>query len=86
MKLKICGISDSKTLEHLISHSNPPQYIGFIVNYLKSKRFVQLDKLKELFKDETLPVKNKISYSDLFSTDVCFEYLLKKKRQIEKTK
>ena len=50
MKLKICGISDSKTLEHLISHSNPPQYIGFIVNYLKSKRFVQLDKLKELLK------------------------------------
>ena len=50
MKSKICGISDSRTLEHLIGHSNPPQYIGFIVNYLKSKRFVPLDKLKKLLK------------------------------------
>jgi phosphoribosylanthranilate isomerase len=50
MKSKICGISDSRTLEHLIGHSYPPQYIGFIVNYLKSKRFVPLDKLKKLLK------------------------------------
>jgi phosphoribosylanthranilate isomerase len=50
MKSKICGISDSKTLEYLTNHSNPPQYIGFIVNYPKSKRFVQYDKLKELLK------------------------------------
>ena len=50
MKSKICGISDSKTLEHLTKHSNPPQYIGFIVNYPKSKRFVQHDGLKELLK------------------------------------
>ena len=50
MKSKICGISDSKTLEYLTNHSNPPQYIGFIVNYPKSKRFIQHDKLKELLK------------------------------------
>ena len=50
MKSKICGISDSRTLEYLIGHSYPPQYIGFIVNYLKSKRFVPLDKLKKLLK------------------------------------
>ena len=50
MKLKICGISDSKTLEHLITHSHPPEYIGFIVNYKKSKRFVEFDKLKDLLK------------------------------------
>ena len=36
MKSKICGISDSKTLKHLTNHPNPPQYIGFIVNYKKS--------------------------------------------------
>jgi len=48
MKSKICGISDSKTLKYLTSHLNPPQYIGFIVNYPKSKRFVKLDKLKDL--------------------------------------
>ena len=48
MKSKICGISDSKTLKYLTSHLNPPEYIGFIVNYPKSKRFVKLDKLKDL--------------------------------------
>jgi len=50
MKSKICGISDFKTLKYLTEHTNSPQYIGFIVNYLKSKRFVEYDKLKELLK------------------------------------
>jgi len=50
MKSKICGISDSKTLNYLTTHPNPPQYIGFIVNYPKSKRFVELNKLKDLLK------------------------------------
>ena len=50
MKSKICGISDIKTLIYLTSHPHPPQYIGFIVNYPKSKRFVEYNKLKELLK------------------------------------
>ena len=50
MKSKICGISDSETLKYLTEHPNPPQYIGFIVNYPKSKRFVAQSKLKELLK------------------------------------
>ena len=50
MKTKICGISDSKTLKYLTNHSSPPQYIGFIVNYPKSKRFVKYSQLKELLK------------------------------------
>ena len=50
MKLKIGGISDSKTLEHLVTHPHPPEYIGFIVNYPKSKRFVEFNKLKTLLK------------------------------------
>jgi phosphoribosylanthranilate isomerase len=50
MKSKICGISDSETLKYLTEHSNPPQYIGFIVNFPKSKRFVKHDQLKELLK------------------------------------
>jgi phosphoribosylanthranilate isomerase len=50
MKSKICGISDTKTLRYLTEHPCPPQYIGFIVNYPKSKRFVEQDKLKELLK------------------------------------
>ena len=48
MKSKICGISDSKTLKYLTEHTNSPEYIGFIVNYPKSKRFVKYNKLKEL--------------------------------------
>ena len=47
---KICGISDSKTLEFLTSHPTPPKMIGFIFNWPKSKRFVEHDKLKELLK------------------------------------
>ena len=50
MESKICGISDSKTLKYLTNHSNPPEYIGFIINYPKSKRFVENNKLEELLK------------------------------------
>ena len=50
MKLKICGISDSKTLRYLTTHPLSPAYIGFVVNYPKSKRFIELDELKDLLK------------------------------------
>ena len=50
MRSKICGIFDSKTLQYLTSHANPPEYIGFIVNYIKSKRFIGHNKLKKLLK------------------------------------
>ena len=45
---KICGISDSKTLNYIINHQYPPQFIGIICNYSKSKRYVQFDKLVKL--------------------------------------
>tara|TARA_Y100000590_G_scaffold467059_1_gene644560 strand:- start:216 stop:833 length:618 start_codon:yes stop_codon:yes gene_type:complete len=48
MKVKICGVSDSKILNFIVNHKYSPQFIGFIVNYPKSKRYVELDKLKEL--------------------------------------
>ena len=48
MKAKICGISDSNTLKYITSHPYPPTYIGFIVNYKKSKRFVEFNDLKKL--------------------------------------
>ena len=50
LKSKICGISDSETLKFLVNHNHPPQLIGFIVNYTKSKRYVDKNKLKELSK------------------------------------
>ena len=48
--LKICGISDPKTLDYIINHPYPPKFIGFISNYKKSRRFVEYHKLKELLK------------------------------------
>ena len=44
--LKICGISDPKTLNYVLNHPNPPKFIGFITNYTKSKRFVKYEVLK----------------------------------------
>ena len=46
--LKICGISDPKTLNYVLNHPNPPKFIGFITNYTKSKRFVKYEVLKDL--------------------------------------
>jgi len=45
---KICGVSDLKTLNYIINHSAPPKYIGFICNYIKSSRYVEFNKLKQL--------------------------------------
>ena len=45
---KICGISDLDTLRYIINHSYPPQFIGFICNYKKSPRYVDIEKLKKL--------------------------------------
>ena len=47
---KICGISDLNTLNFIINHSYPPQFIGFICNYKKSSRYVEIEKLNELLK------------------------------------
>jgi phosphoribosylanthranilate isomerase len=47
---KICGISDLDTLNFIINHPYPPQFIGFICNYKKSSRYVELEKLNELLK------------------------------------
>ena len=45
---KICGISDLDTLNFIINHPYPPQFIGFICNYKKSSRYVGVEKLNEL--------------------------------------
>ena len=48
LECKICGVSDAKILNFIINHKFPPKFIGFIVNYPKSKRFVEISKLKNL--------------------------------------
>lgn len=45
---KICGISDLNTLDFIINHPYPAQFIGFICNYKKSSRYVGVEKLKKL--------------------------------------
>ncbi len=46
--LKICGVSDSGTLNYILNHNQKPTMIGFITNYEKSRRFVEYEKLKNL--------------------------------------
>ena len=46
--LKICGISDPKTLSYILNHRHKPSMIGFITNYEKSRRFIKYDKLQSL--------------------------------------
>ena len=50
LKSKICGVSDLKILNYIVNHKNPPNFVGFIVNYPKSRRYIEIKKLKELFK------------------------------------
>ena len=45
---KICGISDLDTLDFIINHQYPPQFIGFICNYKKSSRYIEIERLNEL--------------------------------------
>ena len=46
--LKICGVSDPKTLNYILDHRHKPSMIGFITNYKKSRRFIEYDKLQSL--------------------------------------
>ena len=46
--IKICGVSDLETLNYIVNHQFPPQFVGFISNYRKSKRYVEYEKLKKL--------------------------------------
>ena len=55
--LKICGVSDPETLNYILNHPHPPKFIGFITNYIKSKRFVNYKKLKKLVEVNKKKVK-----------------------------
>ena len=67
MQVKICGISDAITLKFLTEHPNSPKFIGFIVNYPKSRRYVELNKLKNLVK---IDKKNSLYVAVLVKPDV----------------
>ncbi len=57
MYAKICGIKDPYTLNYIINHKNPPKFIGFIANYIKSKRYVNYENLKNLLKVKKKGIK-----------------------------
>ena len=46
--LKICGVSDPKTLNFILNHNHRPNMIGFITNYKRSRRYVEYEKLINL--------------------------------------
>ena len=46
--IKICGVTDPRTLDFILNHPYPPKFVGFITNYEKSKRFIEHEKLKKL--------------------------------------
>ena len=48
LKSKLCGFSDLKSLQYAIDHPYSPALIGFIVNFPKSKRYVDTTKLNKL--------------------------------------
>jgi len=48
LKSKICGVSTIEILYKIINHPFPPGLIGFVVNYPKSKRYVETNKLRAL--------------------------------------
>ena len=50
MQSKICGVKDSETLNFLLNYKYPPELIGFICNYPKSKRFVDVKSLQNLIR------------------------------------
>ena len=77
---KICGISDPKTLTYIVDHPHPPQFVGFIVNWKASSRYVELDRLKELLnidkkksKYVAVIVKNDVSTLEKIK-DLPFDY------------
>ena len=48
MDAKICGVKESTTLNYILNHKNPPKFVGFVTNYVKSKRYIEYENLKKL--------------------------------------
>ena len=49
---KICGITNREILNFIINHPMPPKFIGFICNYKKSPRYLNIEKLRKLINVE----------------------------------
>ena len=79
MEAKICGVKDINTLKYIINHKYPPKFIGFIVNYKKSKRYVKIEKLKKLNDEYKFLLSNansNIGAAKLLKEEKQFQYNL----------
>jgi len=80
LKSKLCGFSNLESLQFAINHPFAPSLIGFIVNFPKSKRYIETDKLKKLLnvdkkKSQFTAVLVKPSSEDLEKIkDLPFDY------------
>ena len=55
--IKICGVSDKETLQFILNHKSPPKFVGFITNYKKSHRYIDLNNLKNLINVDKKNIK-----------------------------
>ena len=55
--IKICGVSDLETLQFILNHKSPPEFVGFITNYKKSHRYIDLENLKNLINVDKKNIK-----------------------------
>ena len=80
LKSKLCGFSNLESLQFATNHPFAPSLIGFIVNFPKSKRYIETDKLKKLLnvdkkKSQFTAVLVKPSSEDLEKIkDLPFDY------------
>ena len=63
MEAKICGIKDQRTLNYIINHNYSPKFVGFICNYKKSKRFIELAKK---YGKQSIKASQLTKYQNLF--------------------
>ena len=59
--IKICGVTDPRTLDFILNHRHPPKFVGFITNYEKSKRFIEYEKLRKLINVK----RNKVNFTSV---------------------
>ena len=76
MKAKICGVKDPEILDFIINHKYPPKFVGFVCNYPKSKRNLDLKSLEKLINRKRK--KNIKFVSVLVNPDVIFIKKIKK--------
>ena len=79
---KICGIKDADTLNFITNHPHPPKFIGFICNYPKSSRYVELNSLKKLFEQNSIETKFSFINEEIKALKINFNSLLKQKVEL----